>query len=322
MKKTALKILRFLLLLVFLATIVGTFGACDDDDDDDDDDNDDDYNDDNDDDDNNDDDDDDDVDDDDDNDDDDDEWTFEDRWGSVIINEGFYSSNLNALDYNCYAMASFSDPDDTAIWSDPVETAGDCERYFYDYPVQFDYNYLNGGNITISGAKVSLIRLIPKVYQYGYYYEPDVSFNAVNNLFDNGDTISYTTSGQGSIPAFSGSGPAPDMINVTQPSNFDSLTSVPGSDWTVSWSAQDADWVILHISTYKNLRGMAVQCIVPDRQGAITVSGSLMADLYTSADSLMINIQRVSVFRDTQDGKDLDFQISTYRQRGYFIYEK
>ena len=256
---------------------------------------------------------------DDDDDNDDDPWDGEDRWGMVYVSEGLASSNFVPLTYYNAVGASFSDPDDFADWNQPVEQSGDCERFFYDNPIQFDYHYVKGGNITITGANVGPIHLAPVPYTYGYYYEADYDPLSVSNLFDAGDTVSFSTTGSGSIPAFSGQLTAPAMIQVTKPSNFDSLTSVPSGAMTFSWNAKNALWVTVMVSTYKNQKGQMIYCTVPDQDGSVTIPASLMADLYSSPDMLMVMISRIDAMRDTVDEKDLDFQMSTYRQRGYYV---
>ena len=251
---------------------------------------------------------------------DDDTWSDENSWGLIYVTEGHSSSNLSTLDYYNYVGATFYDPDDHASWiSDPVESDGPCDRYFYDYPSDpIDYNYLNGGNVTVTGANVSPIHLTPTAYTYGYYYTPDYEPTSVSDLFAPGDIIHYTTAGHGILPAFSGQLAAPQMINITQPANFDALTSLPSGAMAFSWTPGDARWVTVSLSTMRSdYKSQSIVCTVDDADGTVTVPGSLMSNLYSNPYSMYVSVTRFALVRDTEQGKDCDLQISTYRQRSF-----
>ena len=313
-----------LILCVMIATTMFVF-ACGDDDDDDSDLDDDDDNDDNqddDDDDSGDDDDDSGDDDDDDNDDDnddDDDTSGNDLWGSIYISEGYTSSNYTSLTYSNYAGASFYDPDEAAAWNTPEESAGDCERYFYDNPNPYDYNYLNGGTVTLTGANVTPIHLTPTAYQYGYYYTPDYDYLNCANLFDGGDTIAFSNTGSGSVPAFSGQINAPGEVTITQPSNFDSLTTAPSGAMTFAWQTSEADNVSVMVSTTKNYKTQTIICRVDDADGSVTIPQSLMEDLYSSPESTTFQILKFNSDEFSASGKYVGMTAQTYRQRTYII---
>lgn len=249
--------------------------------------------------------------------DDNDDWDNSHRWGFVVVGEGFVSSNVIGTDYYNYVSASFSDPAEAAGWNPPVESAGDCDRYYYDYDNNPDYDYYNGGTVTVTGAAVSPIHLNPVAYLYGYYYQADYDSTAVGDLFGPGDTIHYSTTGNGSIPAFSGQLDAPGTVTVTQPANFDSLISLPTGDLTLAWQPGDGKWVSVAITTVKNNQAQSISCLADDEDGSLTVPASLMADLYGDPLSFSVTVTRIAVQRASAGGKDLDFEITTYRGRNY-----
>ena len=263
--------------------------------------------------------DDDDDDDNDDNDDDNDDDDNDDLWGSVTMGEGYASSNYLALTYYNYVAASFFDPADFASWNVPVESTQYCDRYYYDYSNLPSYWYFNGGNVTVTGANVSPIQLTPVAYSLGHYYQADYDPSATTNLFDTGDTISFSTTGNGSIPAFTGMVTAPNQMTVTIPANFDSLTTVPAGAMNFAWNSGAGDHVLITVSTVKNLYGQTVTCVVDDAKGSFSVPASLMSDLYSSPDTMTVSLMRGKTDRDKQSGKELDFAVYTYRTRSYII---
>ncbi len=328
-----------LLMLLFVSLLTFTVACGDDNDDDDDDDSsaDDDDDDDNDtgDDDNDDDDDDNDTEDDDDDDDndtgdddDDDDDTIDDDiddddddddsnlWGALHVSEGYTSVSYKGWTYYNGVSASFYDPDDAAGWSDPVEQNDNCARYYYEYPSTTNYTYQNGGTVTMNGANVSPIHLTATAYEYGYYYTADYDPSSVSNLFDPGDALSFSTTGQGDIPGFSGSLEAPMMMEVTQPANFATLTSLPSSAMTFAWDAGNADSVTVMVSTMAgDYDTMTIICTAEDGEGTLTIPGSLMEDLYDDPYSLTAAVTRYRRERTSNDNKDFDFSIAAGRTR-------
>jgi hypothetical protein len=165
----------------------------------------------------------------------DDDSTDANLWGVVYVNEGMSSATVQPLGYFNYAGAVFFTPENYAIWYALVETEGSCQRFFFDIPLPFTWDYLDAGPILISGANVSPIHLTDASYQYGWLYSPDYAFQTEDDLFDPGDAISFGVAGNiVDIPAFSGQVTAPEMVEVTAPADFDDLTSVGTGDFTVS----------------------------------------------------------------------------------------
>jgi hypothetical protein len=109
-------------------------------------------------------------------------------------------------------------------------------------------------------------------------------------------------------------------VQVTKPANFDDLETLPSGAMTISWKAGSAQWMSVMLSTYRDYLGQTILCQVPDADGTVTVPASLMTDLYQDADSTMVQLTRTAVTRGTSGGKDCDFQVLTYRQRGYYVY--
>ncbi|MDP8254850.1 MAG: hypothetical protein P9M14_03795 [Candidatus Alcyoniella australis] len=268
-------------------------------------------------------DDDDDVDDDDDDDDghdeddDDDDDEQPDAWGGVSVSEGYSSNNYQPLDYYCYASASFYDPEQWEGWGDPDDEQGDCKLYTYAGDGA-TADFLGAGRVTLTGARVSPIYLDPELYAGYYIYRANVDFLTVSDLFDPGDTIRAQVAGGSGIGAADLSVDAPAMIAVTQPSNFDSLSSLPHNTTTFAWSAGDADEVSLMISTYIGTNGKLIECRAPDSQGSIEVDGELMDDLYSSPQTLTVMFSRYNIVYGSGE-RPVSLSALTYRQRSYIV---
>jgi hypothetical protein len=72
------------------------------------------------------------------------------------------------------------------------------------------------------------------------------------------------------------------------------------------------------VATYKDLRGQEILCRADDEDGTLTVPASLMEDLDDPFDTLGISVTRYAASRVTVQGKDVDFEANTYRQRNVY----
>jgi hypothetical protein len=152
--------------------------------------------------------------DDDDDDNDNDDATPPDLWGGVSVSEGYSSSNYTALDYYCGAGASFYDPDDVPGWGDPLDENGDCILYAVTGGGTA-MDTLSAGTITVTGTNIGAIHLTPTPYAYGYYYQADVNFLEVDNLFDSGDNLAAHINGLGQFDELDLQIDAPPLLSVT-----------------------------------------------------------------------------------------------------------
>lgn len=266
-------------------------------------------------------DDDDDDDDDADDDDTDDDDLEPDTWGGIGISEGYSSSNYTSLDYYCGVGASFYDPDECDEWGygEPDDEEGDCKLYHWSGDTEACHT-LSGGRVTVTGANVSPIHLDPVSYQYGYYYQADVDFLDINNLFDENDTFNAHVAGASGIGPLDVSVDAPPMISVTKPVKFDSLDLLPSSAMTFQWNEGGAEKVFLTLSTYNitktTMNGVVIVCEAPDEQGEIVVSSDLMEEFLDDPDTMSVMISK-SNNKISEGSKPVYFTASTYRQRTY-----
>ncbi len=248
----------------------------------------------------------------------DDDIDFEDRWGKVVLSEGYASSNLAPLAYYHSVSANFSDPDDGPTWYDePEESSGGCDRYAYDTSDPVTYNFLDGGTVTVTGASVSPITLTAAPSRFGYTYTANYDPLGVTNFFDQGDTIAASSVGNGSLPAFSAQATAPDGMQIAQPADFDSLTTLQATDWTFKWNAKNAPWFNLNITTGIGTDARVIICQAVDADGQLTVPGELLEDIHANPDFWSVTLSRTELTRDTVDGKDFDLMVMTGRSRTY-----
>jgi hypothetical protein len=246
-------------------------------------------------------------------------WPTDDRWGMVIVSEGMTSSNQVPLTYINSIYASFFDPDELEGTSQaPDETVGACSRTYFDGLAATTVETLSGGVITVTGAAVSPVELTPTNYEFGYYYFADYDPLLVDDLYSQGDLISYTTTGSGEIPGYSGSLEAPDDLAVSAPANFDTLSKLPSGDFKVSWNASDADLLTVVVTSYIGSTGHSIVCSPNDSEGTVTISEKLMEDLPVNPETISVTVTRTVFDRDSEGGKDLDFMITTYRHRAFF----
>jgi len=236
-----------------------------------------------------------------------------DTWGGVFISEGYSSSNIFPLDYYCAVSASFYNPDDYEGWGDPVDEVGDCSLYDYSGGTS-DLIYLSAGNISVTGTKVGTIHLTPVAYQYGFYYQADVDFTTVSDLFDANNEITAHVNGGSGIGPLSLSVLTPPLIHISQPSNFDNLTSPPQGNITYKWTTGGAQTVSISISTFKSGSGIIIECTAPDDQGQIMVDKSLTDELLHSYDSFSISIDK-SNMEWSGESRPILIVGMTYRQR-------
>jgi len=252
---------------------------------------------------------------------DDDDDSELDLWGGVSISEGYYSSNYQALHYYCGAGAAFYDPDDwnNGGYGEPDDEEGDCKLYHYSGNTQ-TYETLSAGIVTLTGANVSPIHLNPVAYQYGYYYQADVDFLNVNNLFDENDTFNAHVAGGNGIGPLDISVDALPMISITKPSDFDLLKSLPHSSMTFKWNKGGAEKVFLSLSTYTttktSMTGVIIMCEAPDEQGEIDVSGDLMEHLQNNPTTISVMMSKEN-YKESVGDRPISFTAMTYRQRSY-----
>jgi hypothetical protein len=230
-------------------------------------------------------------------------------WGIMAVLESWNSSNTQpAYAYNA-AMASFSQPGQTMA----VETAGDCARYVYTGPLNI--TYLAAGNVTVLGTSVSPITLVPQPFAQGHYYDAGIDWLQVSDLFAPGATISFSNAGGAGIPAVSGSVVAPSPIQILQPANFDSLTSIPLSALTIAWVPGNATSATVVVMTHAGSISQSITCTVPDSAGSLTIPASLMSDLHANPSMMSLTVSRVASSIVSSAGKGVHLYAASSRSR-------
>lgn len=230
-------------------------------------------------------------------------------WGSMFVSEGIL--HHDTARFFASAGASFAAPDDYAA---PVETIGECRRYLYTVGVAT--TYLAGGVVTITGTEVGSITASPVPFMYGHYYDTGIDWPSVTDLHAPGDVIGFSSSGGAGIPAFSGQVAAPSPVEVTQPSGFATLTTLPAGDFTLAWSGPFADVATISVQSSSTGASHVITCTGPDT-GSRTVPAGLMQDLPPNPVSIGVTVNRSSRHVLSKDGKSVQIFASAYRGRGF-----
>ncbi len=228
-------------------------------------------------------------------------------WGNAFVEQLMYSTSKQPVSFTSLAAAAFFDPASYA----PLEIVGPCERRFAPSNGS-GLKYVDGGAITITGGAVSPIHLTPATSMIGTTYSDGLTGN--ETLFTTGAMIHFASAGGSSIPAFSGQVAAPAPITITQPADFDSMSTLPA---TFSWTSTGATRVNVAIGAYSQAAGGTGQigCEVADSAGTITVPASLMAKLPASPSYIYAVVTRSNVQSVNVGMKSVKLWAATVRQR-------